>query len=371
MDQTREGRGSWKDVAEHIRVGIREGKYSEGEKLPSEADLMRAHGASKMTVHRALRELSAEGLVRRVERVGSFVLSPSTPATRKIGLVLPTTQGFLEFNLLAGVREALDEDEQYVLYATENDPVTELEALNRATREVDGMLILPTCHPKTSRRIQQLSDEGFPIVCVDRACVGIDVPAVTTDNYGASYNALSTLLQEKKHRVGYFGIYDEAVSSLADRHRAYLELGTEGLSDPEQYARFVPPHLGVHAQVSFHMLEDALVRLLTRDDPMTLAFCANEFYLEAIVQVCHDFPREIWENLEILAFNDWPRLRYQGFRVHTIRQNAHGIGRKAADLLHRLFGGEKIEPRRHEVPASFIHADTPYERGHSLPKEQA
>lgn len=364
MDQTRVGRGSWKDVADHIRLGIREGKYSEGEKLPSEAEMMRAHGASKMTIHRALRELSAEGIVRRVERVGSFVLPQGSRATRKIGLVLPTTEGFLEFNLLAGVREALDANEQYVLYATENDPVTEANALSRVSKEVDGILILPTCHPKTSRQLQQLSDEGFPVVCVDRGCVGFDIPAVTTNNYRAAHDALSLLLAEKRHRVGFFGIYDEAVSAIADRYQAYAELCTDDLHDPTEFVRFIPPHLGVHAKVSFRLLEDSLVRLLTREDPMTLAFCVNEYYLEAIVQVCNDLPREMWAHLDILAFNDWPRLRYQDFRVHTIRQDARGVGHKAADLLHRLFNGEKIDPLRHEVAATFFHADTPHERRH-------
>ena len=33
------------------------------------------------------------------------------------------------------------------------------------------------------------------------------------------------------------------------------------------------------------------------EDPMTLALCANEYYLEAIVQVCHGLPQELWESL--------------------------------------------------------------------------
>src|SRR5581483_8593526 len=116
----------------------------------SESDMMRLHGASKMTVHRALRELSAEGLVRRVERGGTFVQGSAAPAARKIGLILPTTEGFLEFNLLAGVRDGLDQGDQYLLYATDNDPIAEYEALNRAANEVDGILILPICHPRSS-----------------------------------------------------------------------------------------------------------------------------------------------------------------------------------------------------------------------------
>jgi GntR family histidine utilization transcriptional repressor len=41
--------------------------------LPSEAELMRRFGASRMTVNRAMRELAAEGYVERAQGRGSFV----------------------------------------------------------------------------------------------------------------------------------------------------------------------------------------------------------------------------------------------------------------------------------------------------------
>lgn len=363
MEQTRVGRGSWKGVAESIRTEIREGRYREGSKLPSEADLMREFGAAKMTVHRALRELAAEKFVRRVERVGTFVLPRQLPATRKIGLVLPTNEGFLEFNMLAGVRDGLDTGDQYVLYPTDNQPIAEADALSRVANEVDGVLILPSGDPGTSRKLKQLHDEGFPVVCVDRVCKGVDLPAVTTDNYQSSRRALECLLSERPHRVGYFGHWDETVSSLVDRYRAYHDTCGHQTHDPTEFARFIPPHIGPHSKGSLRLVEDALIRLLGREDRMTLAFCANEYHLEAIVQVCHSLPREMTEGLEIVAFNDWPRLRYQGFRVHTIRQDARGVGRQAADLLHRIWAGQVIEPSLHEVSATFIHALEPFDFG--------
>jgi DNA-binding LacI/PurR family transcriptional regulator len=325
---------------------------------------MKEHGASKMTVHRALRELSAEGVVRRVERVGTFVVGAGSAPSRKIGLVLPTTQGFLEFNILAGIRDGLDARDQYILYATENDPVTEADAIDRAASEVDGILIVPTAHAKNCRRLQELCDSGFPVVCMDRACVGFNLPAVTTNNFEVSQECLKKVKGDGPRRVGYFGIYDPAVSSLADRYRAYREtcIPAEG-ADPTELVRFIPPHLGDHAQVSFRLLEDSLIRLLSGPEPMSLAFCANEYFMEAIIQVCHRLPREMSDKLEILSFNEWPRLRYHGFRIHTIRQNARAVGKQAADLLHRLWLGEKIEARSYEVPATFIHADDPFEVG--------
>ncbi|MDI3387878.1 histidine utilization repressor [Streptomyces sp. B-S-A8] len=49
------------------------GSWREGQALPSESQFVESLGLSRMTVNRALRELSAEGLLRRVMGVGTFV----------------------------------------------------------------------------------------------------------------------------------------------------------------------------------------------------------------------------------------------------------------------------------------------------------
>jgi len=66
-------------VARYLRVKqfvvqrIAAGALKAGERVPSEHELVRALGVSRMTVNRALRELVAEGVVTRIAAVGSFV----------------------------------------------------------------------------------------------------------------------------------------------------------------------------------------------------------------------------------------------------------------------------------------------------------
>lgn len=63
-------------IKTYLRDGIKAGIWKAGEKIPSEFELMDQLGASRMTVHRALRELSAEGVLLRVQGAGSFVQAP-------------------------------------------------------------------------------------------------------------------------------------------------------------------------------------------------------------------------------------------------------------------------------------------------------
>jgi GntR family histidine utilization transcriptional repressor len=55
---------------------IARGAFAPGQMLPSEHALCDRFGVSRMTVNRAMRELAAESLVRRVPGVGSFVSPP-------------------------------------------------------------------------------------------------------------------------------------------------------------------------------------------------------------------------------------------------------------------------------------------------------
>jgi GntR family histidine utilization transcriptional repressor len=54
-----------------VAAAILSGRIPPGGRVPSEAELMRIFGASRMTVHRAISDLAAEGLVRRNRRAGT------------------------------------------------------------------------------------------------------------------------------------------------------------------------------------------------------------------------------------------------------------------------------------------------------------
>ena len=60
-------------VKRMISDAIHSGEWPSGHRVPSESELVREFGVSRMTVNRALRELTADGLLVRVQGVGTFV----------------------------------------------------------------------------------------------------------------------------------------------------------------------------------------------------------------------------------------------------------------------------------------------------------
>jgi GntR family histidine utilization transcriptional repressor len=60
-------------VKRHILDNIGSGKWAAAARVPSENELVKSFGVSRMTANRALSELSHEGVLVRVAGVGSFV----------------------------------------------------------------------------------------------------------------------------------------------------------------------------------------------------------------------------------------------------------------------------------------------------------
>lgn len=63
----------YQQIKDFVVGKIQRGTWKAGDKLPSENDFVVQFGMSRMTVNRALRELAAQGRIRRVAGVGSFV----------------------------------------------------------------------------------------------------------------------------------------------------------------------------------------------------------------------------------------------------------------------------------------------------------
>ena len=60
-------------VKNYILENIGTGQWQPGDRIPSEAKIVKTLGISRMTVNRALRELTDQGRLVRLQGVGTFV----------------------------------------------------------------------------------------------------------------------------------------------------------------------------------------------------------------------------------------------------------------------------------------------------------
>ena len=85
----------WRLIFEDLHGKIRSGELIDGAKLPSEHELCRTHGVSRITVRRALRELESLGVIRRRQGASSEVVSPQRQVSSRLVHVLMATEGHI------------------------------------------------------------------------------------------------------------------------------------------------------------------------------------------------------------------------------------------------------------------------------------
>src|SRR5919199_5972501 len=77
------GEPLYAQVARDLAGHVRRGTMTPGSRLPPEPALAQAYGVNRLTVREALTSLTRQGLVRRVQGVGSFVAD--APVRHRIG----------------------------------------------------------------------------------------------------------------------------------------------------------------------------------------------------------------------------------------------------------------------------------------------
>src|SRR6185312_9191038 len=72
---------AYQGIKDFILARIHSGEWAEGDLVPSENELAREFKVARMTVNRALRELTAEQVLTRVQGAGTFVARPKYEST--------------------------------------------------------------------------------------------------------------------------------------------------------------------------------------------------------------------------------------------------------------------------------------------------
>ncbi|MFK7997675.1 MAG: UTRA domain-containing protein [Granulosicoccus sp.] len=126
-------------VKRHITDAIVAGKYLPGAKLPSESALVESLDVSRMTVNRALRELTRDGVITRLQGIGSFVskVGPTTSLVelRDIKDIVADEGAIYSCKLLVAERNLADKSVCDLLELERDVPILHVTMLHYANRK--------------------------------------------------------------------------------------------------------------------------------------------------------------------------------------------------------------------------------------------
>ncbi len=358
----------YRRILDQLQQEILRGDYHSGDKLPSEADLIKRFGASRITVGRAVNELRGLGLVER--RAGSGTYVRPLPPTADVSMDLETANPPLLFGLLIpdlggteifepicrGMAEAPQADRYGLLWghATTMAASPELEALSAREerawqvctrfieRRVDGVFFAPFGQGRASeasnaRLLTALDEAGMPVVLLDRDTVAYPKRTrhdlVGLDNRRAGYLATEHLLRLGRQRVAFVAPTDVA-ATVDSRIAGYREA---------LFMEDAP-------------MEGALVRRLDAGDVLAVRAMLEEFRPDAVVcssdrtagRLMHALlalGKRLPQDVALVGIDDAGYASLLPVPLTTVRQPCREIGAAAVAAMLERAGNPHLAPR--------------------------
>lgn len=129
----------YEQIKRTLTENIRSGRWAAGHRLPPETTLAGHLEASRMTVHRALREMTEDGLLVRRRRAGTFVADPPSPTAllRIVDMARAIPRAGRRYGYRCLLEEVTDADDGVAdrLGIDPGDPVRHVVCLHEADGE--------------------------------------------------------------------------------------------------------------------------------------------------------------------------------------------------------------------------------------------
>jgi DNA-binding LacI/PurR family transcriptional regulator len=331
---------------------IASGRLQSGDRLPSEAELVRSFGASRITVGRALRDLQREGLVDRRPGSGTYVRARRravTGAGLTFGLVAPSLERSEVLEMICrALTEAPAASGHAVLWGTTTSEGEQAEAdawdlcRQHVERQVAGAFFVPLEHTPSkdavNRKIARAFDDaGIPVVLLDRSVEPYGRPeshdVVGIDNRRAGFMITSHLLSRGASRVAFVGQAD-AAATVDARLAGYRE------------ALHVHGAL-VHSQLVLCVRGDVatdVVRFVLAAHPDALV-CANDRTAARVMHALLDAGIRMPDDLRLAGIDDVGYAALLPVPLTTMRQPCREIGVAAMSAMLDRLARPDLPPR--------------------------
>ena len=326
----------YQQILDDLKSAITSGEYAAGQRLPSEHELVRRFGTSRVTVNRALRELQLTGFIERRAGSGSYV-SQSTTKSYTFGLLIPELGRTEIFEpICRGMAEAKEMGHHALLWGKsiedsgkEREAVESLCSQFTATK-VSGVFFAPLeltpAKDAINRSIaDRLDRAGIPLVLLDRDLVPYPnrsrYDVVGIDNRRAGYVITEHLISAGARRPAFVcrpGSAPTVFARIAGFREAVLDSGLE--FNPNLVRQIDPGDV-------------KLVSEMVRETGLDAIVCANDFTAAHVMKALHELRIAVPEEVRMGGIDDVKYASLLPVPLTTIRQPCTEIGATAIETM--------------------------------------
>jgi GntR family transcriptional regulator, arabinose operon transcriptional repressor len=339
----------YRQILEKLQDDITSGRYKPGKRLPSEAELVRRFGASRMTVFRAMHELQSLGLVTRRVGSGTFVSPITSNSSHLFGLLIPELGQTEIFEAICkGMMEAQEAMHHSLLWgnaaSSEEDKERAAEQLcqHYISQRVSGVFFAPVEFSanrfQANHKIVAAFDRArIPVVLLDRDLEPYPQRSkydlVGIDNRRTGYLATEHLMRTGAKRIAFIARPNSAptVDARAAGYREAL------LSQDEKQRR----DLVIIGDAS----DTKFIKSVLRKDRPDAFVCANDLTAGNLMHTLISLNQRIPEDIRIVGIDDVKYARLLPVPLTTVHQPCRDIGRIAMAVMLDRIRNPDLPPR--------------------------
>ena len=339
----------YREIFETLQGDISSGRYKPGSRLPSEAELVRRFGVSRMTVFRAMRELQVLGIVTRKVGSGTYVSTALNSGSHVFGLLIPELGQTEIFEAICqGMMEAPQATHHSLLWGNavsqgkEKEQAAEQLCQHYISRKVSGVFFAPvefSAHRnQANHRIAAAFDRArIPIVLLDRCLEPYPKRSkydlVGIDNRRTAYLATEHLINTGAKRIAFFARPNSA-PTVDGRIAGYREAL---IARPEPRGRDLV-RLGDPSDTVF-------IKSIIKKDRPDAFLCANDLTAGGLMQTLISLGWRIPQDIRIVGIDDVKYARLLPVPLTTQHQPCRDIGRVALAVMLDRIANPDLPPR--------------------------
>jgi GntR family transcriptional regulator of arabinose operon len=365
-------------IQEHFKQLITTGKLTEGDKIPTEKELMEEFNVSRITVANALTQLAKDRWIYRIPGRGSFVQGKSIPqpvaqshdrlevselqpnaavvesikslATNNrqmVGFLIPSLEDYFALRLIQGIQSIFDESRYYLVIVVTNNKDREKEVIVDLIRKgAVGLIIFPIDAETYNEEILALKIRKYPFVLIDRNLPGVETNVVSSDNFLGGQLAVSHLWDLGHRDIAIVTDSPLSTFTVEGRIAGYME------ALKQKNAMINPALILTEFTIDYKEGVDdqhPLYRYI-RNKLATAYITLNAKLGLHIAAISQRLELSVPGDLSILTFDD-PSLGIDEMGIYThIAQSEDEIGRQAAEVLVGLLNhNEEISGKYNKI----------------------
>lgn len=261
-------------------------------------------------------------------RPNNIALSLKNKKTKTIGIIIPEIVHHFFATVISGIEQVANENGYNVIVCL-SDESFDKEVINMemlATGSTDGFIMSlskETQQKKDFHHIQEVINQGMPVVMFDRVTNDVLCDKVIIDDQLAAYEAVDFLVNAGFKKI--------ALVTTVD----YVSVGklrTEGYINA-LHDRDI--EVDENLIVKIEDIENCAVKIetLLQEHRPDAIFAVNELFAVTCIKLAAKMGIKVPEELNVIGFTDGIISQYSSPSITTVSQNGIKMGGKAAKML--------------------------------------